>query len=296
MVEIAVFGGRAQHFFDLGGVLDDWLASAALVVRPLPDLRLDLDYRFQHEVVASGRSLANHAYGLRLRWRWRDVIHLSAQVRGVDAAVARAGLYLGVVSSPQDLGFDLRFDVQPMRLHELNDDDDPFTAMLGPSLRHLRGVADLWKGFQTGAGHYALHFGWAGRILLGEQPTAFNRTFHRVYVRAEGHDVGVKGLFASVVGEYHFDAAGVGRDPPGELAVGGAIGYDGARVRVEAGTAWQRFKYRYLQEAEEIDSVRSGWLDLRVRPVQWLDLRARYEFERYARDVHTVTVGLAQRL
>lgn len=295
-LEVAVFGGRTVHFFEIGdGLFEDWLASAALVLRPHPTLRLDLDYRFLRETVLSRADRIDHGYGVRARWHPRDWLYVSGAVRGVDDAVTQVDVRASATWADLDLGLDVRVDAQPSRLGEMDDANDPYFLVLGRSLRHLRGMADLWKGFDTRGGRFVVHAGWAGRQLLGETETRFNRNNHRVFLRLDGRDLGVKGPFASIVADWHFEQSGASADREGLLTVGGAAGFDTHRFRAEVGTAWQRYKYRYYQDAEEIESVRTVWVDLRARPLSWLDLRLRYEFERFARDVHTVTFGLGQR-
>ena len=295
--ELFAFGGRTVHFFELdAGLFEDWIASGGVVARPLRNLRLELDYRFLMEDTTTSDGLVDHTYGAKVWYAPTDWLRLVGAVRGVDDAVSHVGLSASANWERLAFGVRARIDGQPATLRELNERDDPYYALLGPSLPHVRGHVDLWKTFDTGAGLYGLHLGWDGRFLVADEPTRFNRDYGRLYFLAEGTDLFVRGPFATFVVEYHYTHQGSGFGDDGLFAVGGSAGYDVPVFRAEVGTMYQRFAYDYFRDANEVEDVRTVFLDLRARPWSWLSLRARYEYEkRTDHDVHTVTMTVTQR-
>lgn len=301
-LEFFAFGGRTVHFFEVDtDIFEDWIGSGGVVIRPLKGLRFELDYRFLREdatvsldAAVPREELTEHNYGLTAWYRPLDWLYLKGWVRGIDDEVAEAGGMATFEWVEQEAGLTLMAEGQPATLRALTEQEDPFFAILGESLPHVRARADVWKAFTTGAGVYAVHLGWNGRILTEDDATPFNRDFGRAYLLATAEDIGVRGPFASLALEYHYTHADdFGED--GLFAVGGSVGWDREPVRAEVSTYYQRFKYDYFRDAQEVTDVRTVAADVRYRPWQFLSIRARYELElRSDRDVHTASLMLGQ--
>jgi hypothetical protein len=300
LLEVFALGGRTVHFFELSaGMFEDWLGSAGLVLRPLAGLRLELDYRFQLEDTLTADKITkeqriDHGYGLTLAYALEDRLRVQAKLRGVNAQVALAGADLHFEHQPWELGLDLGLDAQPATLRELSERLDPLYAILGESLPNLRWHLDAWKDFSTQAGRYGLHLGFVGRHVLSGEEGPFNRSLAHVYAAAVGHDIGLRGLYASLSLEEHFTLPGSSQPDEHQMAVGGALGYDGAWLQAEAGSYYQRFKYDYFANPREVADVRTVYGQLGFKALGWLSVRARYEFEWTDRDVHTLTLTLGQ--
>lgn len=296
-LELFAFGGRTVHFFETdAAVFEDWIGSAGAVVRPLRQLRIELDYRFRQEDTTTRSGLTDNGYGAAVWYLATDWLRLKGAVRGIDDRVSHVGLDANASWDALAFGVSARIEGQPAPLREVNERDDPYFAVLGESLPHVRFLLDVWKTFDTRAGRYGLHLGWTGRFLLGDEPTRFNRDYGRLYLLAEGTDLFVRGPFASFVLEYHYTHEGSGFGDGGLFAVGGSVGYDVPVFRAELGTIYQRIRYDYFRDADEVEDVRTVFLDLGARPWPWLSVRARYDFEkRVDHDVHAVTVTLTQR-
>jgi hypothetical protein len=295
-LEFFAFGGRTVHFFEAGDVdiFEDWIGSAGVVVRPLRGLRFELDYRFLQEDTVLVDELRQHDYGLNAWYRPLDWVFLKAWVRGIDDQVARTGLLAKLEWFDQEAGLTLSADAQPVTMRGLAELDDPYFNVLGESLPHVRARAELYKAFTTDVGVYALHAGWSGRILLDDEPTRFNRDFGRVFLLATASDIGVRGPFVSLVVEYNYTHQDDFGDD-GLFAVGGGVGWDRDPIRAELSSYYQRFKYDYFRDVNEVADVRTVAADVRWRPWRFLSVRARYELElRSDRDVHTAALVLAQ--
>ena len=292
-LELFVYGGRSVHFFELdAGLFEDWVASVGVASRPLRDLRLELDYRFQWESTERIEGMIDHGYGLGAWYRLDDWARLRAYLRGIDDALAFAGGALQVQWPSQELGAELRVHAQTTELRELNELDNPFFLTLGPSRPYLRWKADAWKAFSSAFGTYSLHLGGDGRHLVDGGESPFNRDFGRLYAMAQAVDIVVDGPFAMLVLARHgerFDFAG-----HGVWAVTGSAGYQARAWRVEAGSAYDSYKYTYYQSVDELQDVLTLFADAQVRPFDLLSVRVRYAYERFAWDVHTLTFGLSQ--
>ncbi len=322
-LEVFAFGGRTVHFFEVtDSLFEDWIASGGLVVRPMENLKLVADYRFATEdvdtsakggkasagagddgeegededgEVAYGRaSVTDHTYGLSawynpVEWAW-----VRAYGRGLDSQMSHAGgagmLYFDSIG----LGFEASFDSQLVELGEMTESLNPFFAILGKSLPHARWRADIFEELPTGVGQFGLHVGLAGRALLEGEEGPFNRESSRGYVLLSVSDLLVPGPYLTLVGDAYF--AGLNPDLGGEgfVTAGGAAGYKGKSLKAEVGTAYQRFKYAYYREAEEISDVRSWYAEVGYDVLSWLRIKARYELEQFDWDVHTVTLSLGQ--
>ena len=75
------------------------------------------------------------------------------------------------------------------------------------------------------------------------------------------------------------------------------MGYKNRFIRAEAGTWYQRFKYNYYRDVQEIDDVRTVFTSVTWKALDWLSVRARYQYENLEdRDMHTVFLTLTQSL
>lgn len=295
--DLFVYGGRTKHYFELDADLfEDWTAAVGGVIRPVHGFEIEFEYRFALEDVATAEGVIDHEYGLQLKYRHEELLLLSAYYRGINDHAGHAGLGVMLELSKLEFGADLRVDTQLTELGEIVESGDAYHTILGNSLPHIRTRLDVWKAFSTSVGTYALHLGWAARMLFEDAPeTKFNRDYGRLYLLFQANDIGVKGLFASLVAEWHYSSLKWQLDPDGLFTVGGSVGYDAKIVRAEVGSHYASFKYTYFKDAREIQDVRTVFADVRVRPVSWLDIRLRYEYEAYAAETHTFMFTLAQR-
>ncbi len=290
------FGGRTVHFYEVDAALfEDWLASGGVTYRPWDALRLEADYRFLREDTTAAEGLTQHDYGLSAWYRGGDWLQVNGRLRGIDEKLAKIGADVGLGDPAGPYGVRFRADVQPRTLRELAEQDDPFFSILGESNPHARLAADAWRRFDTAVATITAHVGWNGRLLLGGEPGPFNRDVGRAYAQLEAHDIGIRGPFVAATGEYHYTHQAAGEDDDGLFAVGGAAGYDAGGYRAEVATDYQRYKYTYYRQVDEVASVRSVSASGDVRLTEWLRARARYVHEQIPdRAVHTVTVALKQ--
>jgi hypothetical protein len=195
-----------------------------------------------------------------------------------------------------DLEFGLRgnVDAQLVTLRVVNELDDPYFAVLGESLPHLRFDGNIWKNFTTKVGTYGLQLGLRGRLLTEDQPTQFNRNYGNAYLLFDATDIGVSGPFVSAIFEYHFGLSDpeVGDDTL--FTVGGSAGYEGKQFKGTVGTYFLRYKYDYYVDVQELTNVRGYFGEFRYDPLKWLSIRLRYELEQFDRDIHTLTFKLVQ--
>lgn len=302
LVEVFAFGGRSVHFFETRQDLwEDWVASGGLAMRPMRDLRIEADYRFSLEDVETTQdssepkeAIRQHSYGLTVWYRNGEWLQIKAHLRGLDDAVSHAGGLFRLTLPGADLGADLGVAAQLVTLRQLSEREDPFYSLLGESLPHLRWHLDLWKRIPASFGDFGVHLGWDGRQVLQEEEDTFNRSLNRLYLQAEAIDVFTDGLFARLSVEGHFTHVDSNLTGDLDLAVGGAAGYQGAMLGAELGTYYQRVKYDYYQDLRIINDVRTTYAALSIKPLDWLRLRARYEWERSDRDVHTALLSVAQ--
>lgn len=301
-IEIFMLGGRSVHFFDLdSSFFEDWLAGVGTVVRPHKDLKLELAYRFsREETVADFGSVGavdskvhmDHSAGLDIHYRYKDWFYLQAFMQSANEDIAEMGGKLRFEWVEKEFGVDVGAKAQPSTLGEITEAEDPYMSILGESLPFVRFNGDLWKAYTTPKGIYAFHVGYEGRQLTLDDETPFNRNFGRVYTLFSMSDIGVKGPFISLIFERWAEGPDLSDD--GLWAVGGSAGYDVDVFRGEVGTRFDRFKYDYYLDVDEKMDVQTYFVDLRGRVVDWLYIKGRYEFERFDRDIHTVTIGLSQ--
>lgn len=294
-LDLVFFGGRTVHFFDLHeSAFENWLAAAVAVVRPLPELRLEVEYRFLKEETSLNRDIEDHSYGVTAWYRMTEEIWLKGFVRGLDTSLSHVGLDTRFAWPELGLGADTSVHAQLIRLGEINQQDNPYFAILGQSLPFLRFRADLWKELSTDVGIYAVHLGWNGRMLTEDEPTPFNRNFGRAYVLFQATDIGVKGPFASAIVEYHHPLTRFDVSSETLFSVGGSAGYQRKSMTGEIGSYYDRYKYNYYRNVEERQNSRTYYGEFRYDPLRWLQIRVRYEYERLDRDIHTVTLRLTQ--
>jgi hypothetical protein len=309
-LDFFAFGGRTVHFFELeGNFFEDWMASGGFTIRPLRELRIELDYRFTKDALtpvdelADRHAVTDHTYGLTAWYRGGEWLYLKGYFRGINDTAGLTGGAATAEWSALELGLDLNADAQLVTLGEINEAQDPFHAVLGDSLPHVRVNADLWKAFTTGAGTYTIHGGWGGRFLTAADDTAteFNRDYGRAYLWFQAVDIGVDGPFAGIIGELNYThrrdetTETTEEDDENMYSIGGSIGYDREPLRVELGSYFQRFKYDYFVDVKELQSVRTYFGEVAYQPLDWLSAGLRYEYERFDRQVHTVMLTLTQR-
>ncbi|MFH1811423.1 MAG: hypothetical protein ABIJ09_21965 [Pseudomonadota bacterium] len=293
MLEIFAFGGRSVHFFEVSqDLFEDWIASVGVASEPLHGLKLELDYAFHVEDTENEQGLQEHSYGLTGWYRLDDWLGVRGYVRGLDAELSHVGGAVRGRWAEQDLGAELSVQAQTVELGELSEVADPYFTTLGKSLPYLRWRLDLFKGFDTEVGSYALHLGSDGRHVLSDEESRFNRTFNRIYAMATATDIVIHGPFASLTLARHsvdYDFAG-----DGLWSVSGAAGYADRSLRAEVGSSYDMYKYTYYFSVDEIQDVRTVYAELRYKPWDFLALKARYQYELFAWDIHTVTVGVSQ--
>ncbi len=293
IVSLFAFGGRTVHFFSLDEErYEDWVGSVGATVRPFEALRLEVDYRLQREGTADHDEIIDQSYGLAAWYRLAEWAQVRAYVRGVDDALSRIGGAAKLGWPGLDVGVEGNIYAQPMELDELNVRDDPYFSTLGQSDPFLRWKVDAWAGIETTLGTYALHLGGNGRHLLDGPESPFNRNLGRLYVLGTAEDLFVEGLFLTLTLERHsvdFDFEG-----HGVWAFAGAAGYETGEWRAEIGSSYDQYKYTYYQTVDELEDVRTFYADAGVELTDWLEVRARYQFEMLAWNNHTITLSLTQ--
>ncbi len=301
-LDVFAFGGRSVHFFEIDAdFFEDWLASGGFVIRPFRELRIELDYRFEKEdltpidSVDDREAIIDHSYGVAAWYRYEDWLYFKGYFRGINDAPALAGGATSAEWFEQEVGFDIKVDAQIVTLREINEKEDPFYAVLGESLPHIKLNADLWKAFTTKAGTYTIHGGWGGRLLTADDATDFNRDYGRAYLWFQAVDIGVAGPFAGIVGEFHYTHKSADLDSENTITIGGSAGWELDPLKAELGTYYQRYKYDYYVDVKEIESVRTYFGEVIYRPFEWLSAGLRYEFEVFDRKVHTAMLTLTQR-
>jgi hypothetical protein len=293
------FGGRSEHFFETNMPLfEDWIASAGGVVRIVPGLRVEADYRLLREDVPAleGRlPVTDHSYGLAASYRSPDLLTAKLAVRALNDSLSEVSGVVRVFLPKHEFGVDAHLYFQPVELGEHNELDNPYFLTLGRSLPHARWKLDLYKLVPLGkkGGVVEAHLGWAGRQLLSDPQSAFNRNEGRLYGMLAVRDLGLKGLFAQLwldrLSDRAFPVKGKGL-----FAVNAALGYDREWIRGELGTQYHRWEYVYYQDVQEIADVRVFYVEATVKPLSWLSVRGRYSVEVFDRTLHTATLTLAQ--
>ncbi|GAB4292683.1 MAG: hypothetical protein Kow0090_06730 [Myxococcota bacterium] len=295
-LDIFVFGGRSVYFFEAGAeVLEDWLGSTGFTLKPSRNFKLDLDYRFIREVRGEvGEVLYDNSYGATGWYRLDDWFNGKLYARGIDDVFSQGGGAAKLAWASLDAGLNLNAHFQPMKLGEINELENPYFAIRGESLPNVRWHIDIWKNLKTSLLNLMIQPGFEGRNLLGEDETPFNRNVGRLYLLFGATEVLTEGLFFNFVIDKWGDDYKVFSDEIGLYALGGSLGYDKWGFRGEAGSYYQRFKYNYYNDLEEIEDVRTFFVDLSYKALKWLSVKGRYDYEAFDRGVHTVTLGLSE--
>ena len=298
-----LMGGRSVHFFETDSNLyEDWLFSVGTVIRPIETLKFELEYRLNVEDTATDDALldgnaasatekiTDHTYGISAWYHFQDLLYLKGRFRGLGSSAAKVGGAVSLDFTPIEFGLDIGVDVQLISYREMNESDNAYFAILGESLPHVNLNAALKKSFTMDKGIYTLHAGLAARMLTKDEPTSFNRDYGRAYVMFDAVDIVTKGPFISAVGEFYYSLANTDQF----FSAGGSAGYDGETVRAELGSYYSWVKYIYFADVQEIEDVRTYYVDLKIRPVKWFTIRARYELEQFDRLIHTAMLTLTQ--
>ncbi len=298
-VSLFAFGGRTIHFFDAtpSGLFENWVGSAGAVFRASDALRFEVDWRMLRETVptvdsAAGTRVTNQAVGAAGIARLGQT-QAKLFARSLDARLSHAG---GAVTSEWEsvrAGVDARVHAQLVTLGETAESENPFYAILGPSLPHVRAKVEGWKEFDIGqAATLGLHLGWRLRELLDGAESRFNRNMAGAYFQAELRDIFTKGAFLSGVAELNYIPWSPLRDQ--SLSLGGSGGYSNDTVKIEGGTYFQQYKTSYYQVVEELSSVRTLYGSFGYRLAPWLQARARYQLEIVDRYIHSAYLTLRQ--
>ncbi|MBN1656091.1 MAG: hypothetical protein JXA30_20150 [Deltaproteobacteria bacterium] len=299
-LEWAVFGGRTVHFFEIkSGLFENWLASTAIALRPLPSLRIEADYRYaseQHpsdEASAIGR-VDDHCYGLAVWYAISSWAWLKGYLRGMNNAASNAGGGARLEWIQGELGIDAKVDGQLTTLRAINQRDDPYFEVLGESLEHIKIHIDAFKALATDFGQFSAHFGWQERMLTNDKPNRFNRDFGRIYLFVQASDIVLSGPFAGLTVEYNYSLSSDELPDNSLFAVGGSAGYKWNPIQATVGSYYYRYKYDYYIDPVELENVRSYFGECRYDPFEWLSLRLNYLFEQFDRDLHSVTLRLVE--
>ena len=294
-VDLQLSGGRTVHFFELSdNYFEDWMASAAAVIRFIPSFRIEMDYLFTSEMTTSNKRFVGHDAGITAAYRFRDLLFLKAFVRSLNGDLSRAGGRGKLELHKIGFGVEAGAESQPLTLREVNEADDPYFAIMGESLPYIRTNASVWKDFDTRAGIYGFRVGWNERRLLRDASTPFNRNFGRVYLELHAFDIGTKGPFITAVAEYHYALEDDPQNEENQFSVGGSAGYRGDKLDALIGTNFYKYKYDYYSDVEERSNVRVYFGEAKYKILKWLSAGVRYELERFDRDLHTLTVQLTQ--
>lgn len=294
--DLAVFGGRTVHFFEVSsGLFESWLTSAAVVLRPVPPLRIEIDYRYSVEDTDIREAIRDNTYNLSIWYRIADWVHIKAYTRGLNRAVSNAGASTKVEWDQLQLGVHADFDIQLVTLRQINESDRSYFEVLGESLPYFRTKVNLWKKFATAVGVFGIDLGWQQRLVIDHRSTLFNRSFGRTYFQLEANDLGFQCLYLSGLIEYHYTFWNSDFPHNSLVALGGSVGYDRKPVKATIGTQYYRYKYDYYLDTREVADVRSYFGELRYDPFLWLSGRVSYAFEQFDRNIHTVTLSVVER-
>ncbi len=297
-LSLFAFGGRTVHFFETHtGLFENWMASAGVGYRPDERWRAELEYRFLHGPVRTqdyvrGDSITNHSYGLLVSRR-SEQMYAKGFVRGLDNKASLAGGALLWEVPSLKAGVEARLSAQLSTLGEVSETENPYFSILGPSLPHVKSRLELWKDFAFEQDTtLSVHLGWRLRQLVQGQEGPFNRNAGAIYLLSSVRDFGVKGLFATAIGEWHYIPWSLADSS--FFAVGGAAGFADKTIKCEVGTYYQRFKVNYYRAVEELQDDRTvyGMFGYWVAP--WLEVRARYELDVIDRYIHSVFLSMRQ--
>ncbi len=292
------FGGQTVHFFEtMPGLLENWVASTGAVLRPIPALQVELDARLVREqrndsMDADGSAFATHSYGLTA-WTRTDLIAAKLQVRGLNEEVSHAAGSMSFSLPSAGFGLDAQVSGQFVTLDEVAESENPYFALLGPSLPHARYRFEAWKEFGLGGeAIWTNHLGWRGRQLLDGEEQPFNRNAGALYLDSRVDDLIERGLSFGASAEYNY--VPTSPDEGWLFTLGGCASYDSGTFRTEVGTYYQRFKINYYQRAEELNDARTVYGSVGYRAAEWLELRGRYELEIVDRYLESFSISARQ--
>jgi hypothetical protein len=300
--KLSLFGyaGRTVHFFETEpGLLESWVGCLGAGYRPSKNTRLEIDSRFERDGVLTqdGKDriwVYAHSYGLTLSTRFDDG-WAKLFVRGLNRSASRVGGAFRLAFPSINSGIDAQMSVQLRTLGEVSEAENPFYAILGPSLPNLRSRLEAWKEIGLGVvATLSLRAGWRFRQVLSGVPGPFNRNTGGVYFQTEFNNLGVEGLFAAGVFEWNYVPWSLGNGA--FMALGGSTGYTARKLKVEAGTYYQRWKVNYYRDVEELQDVRTVYGMVSVRPLPWLEVRGRYNLDIVDRNIHSVFLTLREDL
>lgn len=277
------FGGQTVHYFQTQpGFFESWVAAAGAAVRPLPTLQLELDGRLLRERVddpvdAAGE-LTTASYGLTASTR-TELVTAKLAARGLDERPSHVTGAMQLYVPSAGLGATADLAAQLVTLDEVAESENPYYALLGPSLPHARYRFELFHELELGREGvtWTNLLGWRGRQVVGHEAAPFNRNFGAAYLWSRVDDLGLPGLFLGATVEYNY--VPTSRGEPWLIALGGSAGYFGKALRAELGTDYQRYKINYYQQAEELHDARTVFGALGYRLTGALELRGRYELE-----------------
>ena len=288
--ELFFSAGRTQHFYDVDpSLFEDWVAQGGIKLKILRGLSLEADYRLLVEDSAARG--VDHDYGASARWRLGPWFLGRLYARGLNLGLQKIGGHGLIQLAPIGLDASVRVDAQTLTLGEVHERANPYYAILGTSRPNVRwniNVGERWRFAYLTAGARA---GTAGRLRLDGPDDQYNRTWMRHWVAAELTDVLMRGLYLTTTLELSFAQKFT---DDGLVALGGVIGYRRRRWSVEAGTDFQRYKYTYYEDVDEIADVRTVWAGMRVPIVGPLTFRVDYRVEIYDRIAHTFNVAIAE--
>ncbi len=301
---VTLFGsvGRTVHFYAVDGEgFEDWAASAGTDLLIAQTLKLEADYRALVQDSPSHRFA--QSYGAAFYQRIDDVALTKLWARGIDDKLSHVGARTHLAYAPPppgearrtpwQIGIDLDGVEQTAPLGEVFESENPLFAVLGKSEPNLRGAVDAWGRADVGVADAGLHLGASGRRVLQGEQGPFNRDSGRVYALAEADDIVLTGPFLSAIVSY--DVA-LGPSEPAVVALGGSAGWRGDSFKASVGTSWDRVKYDYYRDVNELLDVRTVYASLDVRPLAFLRVKADYSLELADRVVHTARVTLVQDL
>jgi hypothetical protein len=298
-LDLYAYGGRSVYFFSI--LPDDaqrWLAGAGATWRPLPQLRLDLDWRLDRADLppserpgSANGPVTEQGYGAAATWRPSEALRIRVAARGLDDSVA---LLSGAVSARLPLALDLQAfgAVQPVALHDVGEANGVYWATLGVSQPYARASLDLSRLWELGRVEVEAHLGWRLRRLLEGTETPFNRNLGGAWLLLVARDPGGTGLFATASLERIGSSASL--DAEGLWAAGGTLGWAGGSLWTEVGSNYQRYRYTYYASAEEQVGVRSFHAEARWSPWKPLAFRVLYLVDRADRTYQSLTLGAAQ--
>jgi hypothetical protein len=281
--------GRTVHFFDIDDDLfERFVGAVATDVVLIDSIKLELDYRGLLE--ETGRGALQHSYGASYTQRFDDIAWGQVYARGIDGQASHTGGRGHLGYEPWRIGLDASVLAQTTTLGEVFEGQNPFFAVLGESAPFVHAMADAFVRSNVGLADVGAHVGAAGRHVLVGAQRPFNRDSARMYGALDLADIVVKGPFVGAILSYDFATAPT---QDSVLAVGGSAGYGHEWVRAWVGTSWDRTKYRYYRDVEEMLDVRTVSANIDITARRWARLRGSYTLELADRSVHTAQLVLS---